>query len=128
MTSQMNTRLSILVNENEPDCRWLLQALLESHGYEVVSVSSVQEAVQQLGSSTFSLVLTDYGTGDQHSAEQEALMLLHAALPLPVGCVTAWARLPESVRGRLAFVLTKPCQLEEILGCVEQTVSVQGRP
>ena len=51
--------LSVLVADDEEGIRNLLRQWLQSHGHAVVLVESAHEAIRQLRSHTFDLVITD---------------------------------------------------------------------
>jgi CheY-like chemotaxis protein len=116
----------ILVYDEDQDTSVVLAELLTDEGFLVRATSRLDAALAALEAEAFSLVIGDYPTGLPESAARQARALLDAALPAPVGIVTAWA-VPESLSRACAFVLTKPFDLEELLGTVGRfTVSQQG--
>ena len=50
----------ILITDDDPNMQTLLQAWLEPAGYETVTASNGEQALNSLGQSTFDLALVDY--------------------------------------------------------------------
>jgi len=61
----------VLVVEDDPDVRGLLERLVTGAGYRVLSAGTGAEALAVIGSdrAVVDLILTDIGLGDMHGAE-----------------------------------------------------------
>jgi CheY-like chemotaxis protein len=112
-----------LLVEDDQDTRETIMALLEGEGYSIKSSANFEEARQLLETDGFSLVIADYLFGSPGVPEARAAALLDAARPVPVGCITSWA-VPADLRQRFAFLLTKPFDLDDLLGAVEPLAGV----
>jgi len=63
---------NILIVDDEEIVRYSLVNILRSHGYEVVEVSSAEEALKKLYEQTFHLVLTDLVMPDRMNGRELA--------------------------------------------------------
>lgn len=116
------TRAPILVVDDDPALRGLIQATLRQLGYDAIEASSAAEARRCLGTRAVSLVLCDYempgGTGLEllsHISEVHAdipfiLLTGHDDTPLARSAITA---------GALDF-LAKPFELRQLARLLEQ--------
>ena len=52
-------RARILIGDDDPDVREVIELTLEGQGYEVTSVGGVQAALAQLAHETFGLIVCD---------------------------------------------------------------------
>src|SRR5262245_11993287 len=113
----------LLVVENEPDLQEVMVELLEADGFQAVTTSSVQSALEALKASRFSLVLTDFQLGGELAPWQELQRIRDAASPAPVGIVTGAAIDPsEVVRRGFAFAIQKPFEWEALMARVLEHV------
>ena len=65
----MTQQAHILIVDDEPAVRMMLEAALRSHGYRVQSVGSGIEAREQFGQTEFDVVLLDLRLGDSDGIE-----------------------------------------------------------
>jgi two-component system response regulator PilR (NtrC family) len=106
----------VLVVDDEPDLRELLELTLIKMGLEVVSASSVNEARKRLDAQSFDLCLTDMrmqdGTGLDLIREIDT-----RGLDLPVAVITAYGSTNNAVEALKAGAfdyLSKPVSLDQL--------------
>ena len=115
---------SLLVVDDDPDMRNLLQDILEDQHYRVILASNGQEAVKHLDSETFTVVLTDL-----RMKVMDGLELLHKIISQHPECnviiMTAFGTVETAVEAMKqgAFdYLTKPIKTEELLVTVDKAM------
>jgi len=116
----------ILIVDDDPGQRSLLDSFLRSQGFETVTVGSGEEALKVLSTGGISMMISDVrmpglsGLETMHRARQE-----HAVLPILL--VTAYADIREAVEamrdGALNY-LAKPIDLDELLDTVQQATGI----
>jgi DNA-binding NtrC family response regulator len=116
----------ILIVDDDPGQRSLLDSFLRSQGFETVTVGSGEEALKVLITGGISMMISDVrmpglsGLETMHRARQE-----HAVLPILL--VTAYADIREAVEamrdGALNY-LAKPIDLDELLVTVQQATGI----
>ena len=120
--------IRILVVDDDPGQRSLLESFLQSQGFETVVVASGDQALAELRAGPFSLMISDVrmpgisGLDTLRQARQE-----HAALPVLL--VTAYADIREAVgamRDGAVNYLPKPIDLDELLAIVQQATGMAG--
>jgi len=119
----------ILVVDDELALAQLLRRVLETHGYEVTTCVSADEALELFDPETCDLLISDYLMDNITGLELAAT--IHTRSPsTPVLLVTAWGSnldavtLPTGVVG----VLAKPYRLAEVIMAVDAALAPQGRP
>ena len=109
--------LRILLVDDEPDVRLALAEMLASEGHTVTPAGSGDEALRRLDSDgSIELVLTDLVMPVMTGWEIAAAVKSRRPA-LPVGVITGWGDLPETVTGPRAsvdFVIAKPINLDEL--------------
>src|SRR5262252_4049643 len=118
----------ILIVDDDPGQRSLLDSFLRSQGFETVLASSGERALAALRAESFGMMISDVrmpgmsGLETLRRARQE-----HAVLPVLL--VTAYADIREAVgamRDGAVNYLPKPIDLDELLNIVRQA-TVVGR-
>jgi signal transduction histidine kinase/CheY-like chemotaxis protein len=113
--------LRILLVDDEPDVRLALAEMLASEMHTVTPASSGDEALRRLDSDgSIELVLTDLVMPVMNGWEIAAAVKARRPA-LPVGVITGWGDLPETVAGPRAsvdFVIAKPINLDELADAV----------
>ena len=113
--------LRILLVDDEPDVRLALAEMLASEGHTVTPAGSGDEALRRLDSdSSIELVLTDLVMPVMTGWEIAAAVKSRRPA-LPVGVITGWGDLPETVTGPRAsvdFIIAKPINLDELADAV----------
>src|SRR5512142_1754974 len=117
----------ILIVDDDPGQRSLLDSFLRSQGFETVTASSGEKALETLRAGDFSMMISDVrmpglsGLETMRLARQE-----HAVLPILL--VTAYADIREAVgamRDGALNYLAKPIDLDELLATVQQVTGVR---
>src|ERR1035438_8089793 len=116
----------ILIVDDDPGQRSLLDSFLRSQGFETVTVGSGEEALKVLSTGSIDMMISDVrmpglsGLETMHRARQE-----HAVLPILL--VTAYADIREAVgamRDGALNYLAKPIDLYELLTTVQQAIGI----
>src|SRR3954471_19983374 len=119
----------VLVVDDEPDIRELLELTLVKMGLGVESVGSVAEAKARLKAERFDLCLTDMRLSDGEGLE---LVRYIAALgvDLPVAVITAFGSAENAVAALKAGAfdyVSKPVGLEQLRTLVKSALSLPER-
>jgi len=118
----------VLVVDDEPDIRELLELTLSKMGLGVVAVGSLAEARERLGRARFDLCLTDMRLPDGEGLE---LVRDISALDvdLPVAVITAHGSAENAVAALKAGAfdyVSKPVGLEQLRALVKSALSLPG--
>src|SRR5690349_11813256 len=132
MTSELHKNAvkppRILIVDDDPGQRSLLDSFLRGQGFVTVLASSGQQALEILRTEPFSLMISDVrmpglsGLETLRRARQE-----HAVLPVLL--VTAYADIREAVgamRDGALNYLPKPIDLDELLAIVQQVTGISS--
>jgi two-component system response regulator PilR (NtrC family) len=124
------TGAQVLVVDDEPDIRELLELTLVKMGLGVTSVGSIGEAKELLkGEERFALCLTDMRLGDGEGLE----LVRHIAglgADLPVAVITAFGSTENAVAALKAGAfdyVSKPVGLEQLRALVKSALSLPDR-
>src|SRR5215475_10983480 len=116
----------ILIVDDDPGQRSLLDSFLRSQGFDTVVAASGEQALQLLREQQFGMMISDVrmpglsGLETLRRARQENAVL-------PVLLVTAYADIREAVgamRDGAVNYLPKPIDLDELLAIVQQATGV----
>jgi DNA-binding NtrC family response regulator len=116
----------ILIVDDDPGQRSLLDSFLRSQGFDIVTASSGEQALEVLRAGGFRMMISDVrmpglsGLETMRLARQE-----HAVLPILL--VTAYADIREAVgavRDGALNYLAKPIDLDELLATVQQATGI----
>ncbi len=106
----------VLVVDDEPDIREMIERVLLRMGLEVVQAASVQDALQKLDSAPFDLCLTDMRLPDGEGLEV-VRYITERNMHVPVAVITAHGNMENAVSA-LKFgafdYLSKPVALEQL--------------
>ena len=117
MKTTANSKLSILVVDDEENIRMVLRQSLEKEGYHVSTANSAEEALNTLQRSFFHVVITDIMMGEMNGVElllqikemnslmQIYVMTSHGTLPHVIQCM----------QGGAYDFFEKPLKIEDIL-------------
>jgi DNA-binding NtrC family response regulator len=113
----MPNRFHILVVDDEPVQREMIEGFLKKQGFEVIAADSAERALELFRQDAFDLVLTDQRMVNMSGLE--LLQAVHAINPeTPVILITAFGTIEAAVaalkQGAIDY-LTKPLNLEELL-------------
>src|SRR3954468_24054939 len=119
----------VLVVDDEPDIRELLERTLIKMGLGVASVGTVSEAKERLKAERFDLCLTDMRLPDGEGLE---LVRHIGALgaDLPVAVITAYGSAENAVAALKAGAfdyVSKPVGLEQLRALVRSALSLPGQ-
>lgn len=119
-------RPCILVVDDDPSQRSLLESFLSGQGFEIVTAASGQKALEILRSREFNMMISDV-----RMPGMSGLETLRRARKefeqLPVLMVTAYADIKEAVgamRDGAVNYLSKPIDLDELLASVRQATGL----
>jgi CheY-like chemotaxis protein len=113
----------VLVVEDTPDIRELLEEILRFEGYDVTSVEDGAQALQQIESRQFDLVLTDLMMPGVNGLELLSLLGRRDDPVPPVIAMSAFERFRDEAceRGAIAF-LSKPVDIDVLLREVQRGI------
>ena len=116
MKTTANSKLSILVVDDDENIRMVLRQSLEKEGYHVSTANSSEEALNTLQRSFFHVVITDIMMGEMNGVElllqikemnslmQIYVMTSHGTLPHVIQCM----------QGGAYDFFEKPLKIEDI--------------
>ena len=119
----------VLVVDDEPDIRELLELTLVRMGLDVASVGSIAEAKERLKNARFDLCLTDMRLADGEGLEL-VRHIATAAAEVPVAVITAYGSADNAVAALKAGAfdyVSKPVGLEQLRALVRAALSLPGR-
>jgi two-component system response regulator PilR (NtrC family) len=119
----------VLVVDDEPDIRELLELTLVRMGLDVETVGSVAEAKERLKSERFDLCLTDMRLGDGEGLDLVRHIAAQAA-DVPVAVITAYGSADNAVAALKAGAfdyVSKPVGLEQLRALVRAALSLPER-
>ena len=125
----MNRPVRILVLEDDPSLRAILEEVLKSHGFEVVASSRGEEAIQHARGSCFDLIVADI-----RMEGMNGLDTIEKAKELQPGIgsivVSGFASEEETLRAvklNVAGYLKKPFKIDALLELVNKHLNKRGR-
>src|ERR1044071_3958736 len=116
----------ILIVDDDPGQRSLLNSFLRSQGLETDVVDSGERALETLRTKKFSMMVSDVRMPGLSGLETLRIARKEHA-PLPVLLVTAFTDVRDAVaamRDGAVNYLAKPIDLDELLACVRQAVGI----
>jgi two-component system response regulator PilR (NtrC family) len=119
----------VLVVDDEPDIRELLELTLAKMGLGVDAVGSIAEAKERLKSGRYELCLTDMRLGDGEGLDLVRHIAALAA-DLPVAVITAYGSAENAVAALKAGAfdyVSKPVGLEQLRALVKSALSLPDR-
>jgi two-component system response regulator PilR (NtrC family) len=119
----------VLVVDDEPDIRELLELTLVKMGLGVASVGTIAEAKERLKSERYDLCLTDMRLADGEGLEL-VRYIAAAGDDLPVAVITAYGSAENAVAALKAGAfdyVSKPVGLEQLRALIRAALSLPGR-
>lgn len=125
----MKVKQSILVVDDEPHIRRVLEVGLEKEGYRVDTADSAESALQMLAQSTYSAILSDVTMPGKSG--YELLNLVKASTPdVPMILMTAYGTIPQAVQairdGAFEYIV-KPFDFSSLKKVVAQAILPPAR-
>lgn len=121
--------IHILIVDDEPDLRLLLQSLLCGAGYDVLAAENADSAFRTLACSAVDLILLDLimpGMDGPRLGRQ--IKHMYDRVPIIVlSCITRPETIAEAMRLYAEDYVTKPFSPEELLARVEHVLRITGR-
>jgi two-component system response regulator PilR (NtrC family) len=125
--SANNIKDHILIIDDEPDLRELLEITLVQMGYLVTSAATLSEAKDAINQVSFCLCLTDMQLPDGNGIELIKYIKQHQPLT-PVAMITAFGSVDTATSalkaGAFDFI-SKPVKLQHIRGLVDSALGVR---
>ena len=125
--SANNIKDHILIIDDEPDIRELLELTLVQMGYLVTSAATISEAKEAINQVSFSLCLTDMQLPDGNGIALIKYIKQHQPL-MPVAMITAFSSVDTATSalkaGAFDFI-SKPVKLQHIRDLVDSALSVR---
>ncbi len=117
----------VLVVDDDPSMQRMLRNRLEREGYNVVTASDGDEAIDMIRNEVFNLVITDMKM-PKVKGDDLARSITQFNPDIPVIVMTAYADVNDAVRlmqdGVFHYV-TKPFDVEDLVGRVKKAVDKQ---
>ena len=116
----------VLVVDDESSMRELLEIVLAKDGYDVVTLSNVNDAIERLSKEAFDVVLTDLRMGTERDAGMQLLEWLTANSPtMPAIMMTAYGSVEtaiEAMKRGAADYMMKPFKNDEVRLLVKRAI------
>lgn len=117
---------TVLVIDDEPDIRELLEITLMRMGLDCVSAGSVKQALERLQKQRFALCLTDMNLGDGKGLSIIEYIQQHQP-ELPVAMITAYGNMETAIAAMKAGAfdyVAKPIDLPKLRALVESALQL----
>jgi ActR/RegA family two-component response regulator len=119
----MPSRKRVLFVDDEPSIRLTLPPVLEEHGFEVRSASSVAEALVEINSQQFDALLSDLNIGE----EGDGFLVVSAMRHIQPRCITviltgypAFDTALQAIRQQVDDYLVKPADVGTLISCLRE--------
>ncbi len=123
----MKKKMAVLIVDDEPDIRELLEITVGRMGLETTAAASVTEAKEKLQQRDYSLCLTDMKLPDGNGMEVIQHIQRHAP-HVPVAMITAFSSIDTAIdalkAGAFDF-LTKPIDLERLRTLIQTSLRLE---
>lgn len=126
------SRLSILVVEDDPDARELMQAVLEQHGAKVSAADSVARAMELLEGFRPDLIISDIAMPDEDGiafVKKLRLRSAEAGGKTPAIAVSAFVATSDRLRALAAgftHYLHKPVDFQKLSAAIHACTQIDG--
>lgn len=119
----------ILIVDDEPDIRELLEITLLRMGLECISAASVEQAIEALKQHNFRLCLTDMNLGDGNGLEIIAYIQENHP-QMPVAMITAYSNMETAIAAMKAGAfdyVAKPIDLPKLRALVQSALKIHNK-
>jgi ActR/RegA family two-component response regulator len=120
----------ILFVDDEPKIVLTMPQVLRQQGYQVTAVESVSDALEQIGTAQFDLLLTDLNIGEQ----DDGLAVVSAMRRTQPNCLIliltgfpGFDTVLEAMHNQVDEYLIKPAPIPALLGLIEQKLAERVR-
>ena len=123
----MSPKNTVLIVDDEPDIRELLEITLIRMGLNCVCAANVQEALHLLKDHTYKLCLTDMNLGDGTGIEVIEFIQQHSA-NTPVAMITAYGNTETAIAAMKAGAfdyVAKPIDLPKLRTLINSAVKIE---
>jgi two-component system response regulator RegX3 len=118
----------VLVVEDDPPVRGLLDDVLREVGYEVVGVHDVRAALQFIRTIHVDLVTLDLDLPGLPGSELLRMLKERARAVPPVIIITSDAPVSLGLRGQVQAVLSKPFDIDDLLATIRMLLAANDGP
>jgi ActR/RegA family two-component response regulator len=122
----MPSRKRVLFVDDEPSIRLTLPPVLEEHGFEVTSAGTVADALLEINSSNFDVLLSDLNIGE----EGDGFLVVSAMRHVQPRCLTviltgypAFETALQAIRHQVDDYLVKPADIEALVNSLRDKLS-----
>lgn len=119
----MSARKRILFVDDEPSIRLTLPVILQEHGFDVRSASTVAEALAAINSQHFDALLSDLNI----SEERDGFRVVSAMRRIQPNCVTiiltgypGFDSAVQALRHQVDDYVVKPADIEALIACLRE--------
>jgi DNA-binding NtrC family response regulator len=128
VTTQPSGRNRVLFVDDEPGIRLTLPAILQGKGFEVRVAASVPEALDEIGSHAFDVLLSDLNIGE----EADGFAVVRAMREAHPTCVNiiltgypGFESAVEGIRYQLDDYLVKPADIDYLLETIQRKLGAR---
>lgn len=119
----MGATVKILFVDDEPAIRLSLPAVLQMHGFEVTSAGTVSEALQEISTKAFDVLISDLNIGNPG----DGFTVVSAMRRTQPSCVTliltgfpAFETALQAIRSQVDDYLIKPAGADRLVSAIEE--------
>ncbi len=124
----MSGMVKILFVDDEPAIRLSVPAILQMHGFEVVSAGTVSEALHQISHKSFDVLISDLNIGNPG----DGFTVVSAMRRTQPNCVTliltgfpAFETALQAIRSQVDDYLIKPAGADKLVAAIEEHLRVR---
>jgi len=120
----------VLIVDDEPDIRELLELTLMRMGLETFSVPDLKSAIRQIDQEAYDLCLTDMRLPDGKGLEL-VKYIQHKRPDTPVAVITAYGNMElaiESLKAGAFDFVSKPVEIDRLRSLVNQALKISQQP
>jgi len=115
----MSTCKRVLIVDDEPNIRALLEAILDISDFETYSVDSAEQALSTLNIKPFDIVITDHEMGGMDGSQLARIIKSQCPNIFVIG-VSGNQRSSKFLDAGADFFLSKPIDFNELFSIIEK--------
>src|SRR3954449_7474246 len=119
----MAAMVKILFVDDEPAIRLSLPAILQMHGFDVTSAGTVSEAIQEISTKSFDVLISDLNIGNPG----DGFTVVSAMRRTQPSCVTliftgfpTFETALQAIRSQVDDYLIKPAGVDKLVNAIEE--------